>query len=68
MHKETSNEIGRIDKYAFSRDLLDGIVASEVVHHVTLGAEALATVLGAVERPVIVVYAHVDRQIVSVVE
>lgn len=43
-------------------------MASEVVHHVALSAEALAAVLGAIERPVVVVYAHVDRQVVPVVE
>lgn len=43
-------------------------MAPEVVHHVTLGSEALTAVLRAVERPVVVVHPHVDRKIVSVVE
>ena len=49
-------------------DLLDGVVASEVVYHVALGAEALAAVLSALEWPVIVVHAHVHRKVVSVAE
>jgi hypothetical protein len=49
-------------------DLLDSVVASEVVHHVAFGAEALAAVLRALERPVVVVHAHVHRKVVSVVE
>ena len=39
-----------------------------MVHHVTLGSEALTAVLRAVERPVVVVHSHVDRKIVSIVE
>lgn len=38
--------------------LLDGVVSSKVVHHVALGTEGLATVLGARERPVVVVDTH----------
>jgi hypothetical protein len=52
----------------YKSHLLDGIVSSKVVHHVTFGAEALAAFLGAVEWPVIIVYAHMYRQIVPVVE
>jgi len=37
---------------------LDGVVSSKVVHHVALGTEGLATVLGARERPVVVVDTH----------
>lgn len=40
----------------------------EVVHHVTLGSEALTAVLRAVKRPVVIVHPHVDRKIVSIVE
>ena len=43
-------------------------MAPEVVHHVALGAEALPALLGAVERPVIVVHSNVNRQVVPVVE
>ena len=43
-------------------------MSSEVVHHVTLGAEAFAAVLRAVERALIIVQPHVDHQVVSVVE
>ena len=39
-----------------------------MVHHVALGAEALAAVLGTFVRPLVVVNAHVDRQVVPVVE
>ncbi len=39
-----------------------------MVNHVTLSAETLATVLGALEGAQVVVDAHVHRQIVSVVE
>lgn len=46
----------------------DSIVAPEMVHHVTLGAEALAACLGAVERPVVIVHSHMDGQVVPVVE
>ena len=43
-------------------------MAAEVVHHVALGAEAFAALLGAVERAIVVVHAHVHLQIVPVVE
>ena len=43
-------------------------MASEVVHHVALGAEALPTVLRTIERAVVVVYPHVNGQVVPVVE
>lgn len=43
-------------------------MTSEVVHHVAFSAEALAAVLGAVEGPVVVVYPHVDGQIMPIVE
>lgn len=43
-------------------------MTSEVVNHVTLRAEALAAVLGALEGTQVVVYTHVHRQVVSVVE
>ena len=43
-------------------------MASEMVHHVAFGAEALAALLGAVEGPVVVVHPHMDGQIVSIVE
>lgn len=43
-------------------------MAPQVVHHVSLGSEALPTVLRAVEWPVIVVHAHMDRKIVSIIE
>ena len=39
-----------------------------MVHHVAFGAEALATVLRASEGAVVVVHAHVHRQIVAIVE
>lgn len=50
------------------KDLLDRIVAPEVVHHITLGSEAFTTVLRAVKRPVIVMHPHVDRKIVAIIE
>ena len=43
-------------------------MAPKVVHHVAFGAEALATVLWAIKRPMIVVHSNVDRQIVPVIE
>ena len=43
-------------------------MAPKVVHHVAFGAEALATVLWAIKRPMVVVHSNVDRQIVPVVE
>lgn len=49
-------------------DLLDGVVASEVVHHVTFGAEALATGLRALKGAMVIVHAHMHLQVVPVVE
>ena len=43
-------------------------MASEVVHHVTFGPEALSTVLWALEGAVVVVHPHVDGQVMSVVK
>ena len=43
-------------------------MASEVVHHVPLRAEALSAVLGALERPVVVMNSHMHRQIMPIVE
>lgn len=43
-------------------------MASQVVHHVALRAEVLAAVLRALERPVVVVNAHVHHEVVAVVE
>ena len=51
-----------------SDDLLHSIVAPKVVHHVAFGAEALSAVLGAVKRPVVVVHADVNREIMPIVE
>ena len=60
--------VNRNEKILFWQDLLDGVVASEVIHHVALGPEALSTILRAVIRPVIVMNTHVDKQIVPIVE
>lgn len=49
-------------------DLLHRVMAPKVVHHVAFGAEALATVLWAIKRPMVVVHSNVDRQIVPVIE
>ena len=43
-------------------------MTSEVVHHVALRPEALPAVLWALERPVVVVHAHVHGKVVPVVE
>ena len=43
-------------------------MTSKVVNHVTLGAEALAAVLGAFEGAQVVMHTHVHRQVVPVVE
>ena len=39
-----------------------------MVHHVALGTETLAAVLGALEGPMVVVDSHVDGQVVPVIE
>ena len=49
-------------------NLLDCIVPPKVVHHVSFGPEAFATVLRTDERPLIVMNAHMHRQVVSIVE
>ncbi len=49
-------------------DLLDSVMTSQMVHHVTLGAEALAAVLRALEWPVVVVHSHVHGQVVAIVK
>ena len=59
---------GKVARLRESLYLLDGVVASKVVHHVALGAEALAAALRALERPVVVVDPHVHLQVVPVVE
>lgn len=51
-----------------SDDLLHSIVAPKVVHHVSFGAEALPTILGAVKRPVVVVHSDMNRKIMPIVE
>ena len=43
-------------------------MASEVVHHVSFGPEALSTVLWAFEGAVVVVHPHMNGQVVPVVE
>jgi len=39
-----------------------------MVHHVPACPKLLATVLGAVVRPLVVVHAHMDLQIMAIVE
>jgi len=43
-------------------------MASEMVHHVALGAETLPAVLRALEGTVVVVHTHMNRQVMPVVE
>ena len=43
-------------------------MASEMVHHVALGAETLPAVLRALEGAVVVMDTHVDGQVMPVVE
>ena len=43
-------------------------MASKVVHHVSFRPEALSAVLGALKGAEVVVHAHVNGQIVSIVE
>ena len=48
--------------------LLYSEVASKMVHHVAFGPKALPTPLRAVKGPLVVVYAHMDEQIVPIIK
>ena len=63
-----SREIKSVGAEHIYDDLLHRVMAPKVVHHVAFGAEALATVLWAIKRPMVVVHSNVDRQIVPVIE
>ena len=49
-------------------DLLDSVVAPQVIHHVAFGPEALAAVLRTVKGPLVIVQPHVNHQVVPIVE
>lgn len=60
--------ISQIEILGLVKHLLDCVVASKMVHHVSFGAEGLAAVLRALKWSEVVVNPHVYRQIVAIIE